>query len=187
MFASTLNFDYSGSGSVRESGNVSESGTESNSNFTFLFIVACLSPVICFCLAMTLSCLQCIGTEIKKRVIYKKNEYVLKQIEKKKNIVDGKLSNKYIKTLNANNLTDKIKQNMDTCAICIEQINLNEKIVTLLCGHTFHTKCLQQWVKKQTSQYNNPSCPLDRTVIIEIPKVSYNDEWYSSDSNSDYN
>ena len=66
MFESTQNFDYSGSGT--ESG----SGTVSNSNFTFLFIVACLSPVICFCLAMTLSCLQCIGTEIKKWYYIKK-------------------------------------------------------------------------------------------------------------------
>ena len=85
------------------------------------------------------------------------------------------------KHLNTKNQTDTIKNNVNECAICIEEITKKQKSVTLNCGHTYHKKCLQPWVKTQTSRYMNPSCPLDRIVIIEIPKVVYNDG-YSSDS-----
>ena len=169
--------DYSGNGSGSGSG----SGYGQRLSSPLWGILIAFSPLI---LVMT-AIILCTCKALKDYILTEIKE-CLRKCKDTPPIVNGKLSNKYIKTLNANNLTDKIKQNMDPCAICIEKITLNNITVTLLCGHTFHTKCLQQWVKKQTSEYNNPSCPLDRTVIIEIPKVWYNDQSYSSDSNSDY-
>ena len=90
--------------------------------------------------------------------------------KKPKLIVNGKLSKGYIKQLNKNNKNNKNNKKYE-CSICIETIKPYEKkIVHLNCSHKFHSKCLQKWVKTQTSSYINPTCPMDRIVIIDIPK-----------------
>lgn len=97
--------------------------------------------------------------------------------------VNGELSKKYIKKLNSKNQNDNITDDDIDCAICIEKITKRQKSVTLNCGHKFHKNCLQPWIKTQTSNYNSPTCPLDRTIIIQIPKV---EEYFEVDYNSDY-
>lgn len=32
---------------------------------------------------------------------------------------------------------------LPTCAVCLER--LDDSVVTILCNHTFHVNCLQQW------------------------------------------
>ncbi len=51
---------------------------------------------------------------------------------------------------------------MSQCVICLENINGNKK--TLQCGHTFHTKCIQKWLKK------NKTCPICRCIQIQKRK-----------------
>ena len=46
----------------------------------------------------------------------------------------------------------------DSCSICLEKYEINEKVVNLKCKHLFHKTCFQQWVAK--SVY----CPLCRQM-----------------------
>jgi len=93
-------------------------------------------------------------------------------------IVNNKLSNKYIKKLNTENKDSCIDT---TCSICLE--NVNNDGLTLGCKHHFHKGCLQEWVKQQILDWNNPSCPTCRTVVIEM---SDKDEYSNQSDNSDY-
>ena len=46
--------------------------------------------------------------------------------------------------------------NNQECIICLEI--LNNDIVILSCGHNFHYKCIQDWIKSKKSLVN--FCPL---------------------------
>ena len=46
---------------------------------------------------------------------------------------------------------DKIN---DTCVICLHQFEPKKHVTTLSCGHTFHKKCLVEWIMRKES------CPL---------------------------
>jgi hypothetical protein len=98
-------------------------------------------------------------------------------------IINGKLSKHFMKQLNSKN-SEKNSEIVE-CSICLEIIkSCEKKVLYLNCSHKFHRKCLQGWIKSQTSVYINPTCPLDRSVIIEIPKTIYNSD---SDSGISYN
>lgn len=61
---------------------------------------------------------------------------------------------------------------MDMCSICFETI---DHAVHTECGHIFHNKCLERWIK--TSKHFNATCPLCRfemkkSMIDEIKKNS---------------
>ena len=50
------------------------------------------------------------------------------------------------------------------CSICLEKINKCERNITLTeCNHTFHKKCLKQWLNK------NNTCPNCR-IPLSLPK-----------------
>lgn len=53
------------------------------------------------------------------------------------------------------------------CSICFEDIN---RAKTLGCGHAFHPKCINQWIKVG----RNRSCPLCRTHIAPVKNVVFN-------------
>mmetsp|Transcript_34108 Transcript_34108/g.49944 ORF Transcript_34108/g.49944 Transcript_34108/m.49944 type:complete len:346 (-) Transcript_34108:9-1046(-) len=44
------------------------------------------------------------------------------------------------------NHTKKKQQQPQTCAICLESYNVGEKVRTIPCFHTFHTKCIDPWL-----------------------------------------
>jgi hypothetical protein len=52
----------------------------------------------------------------------------------------------------------------DTCAICMEDIEADERVAGLKCGHGFHQKCLMQWLGRPGT---GPSagCPLCRGAV----------------------
>lgn len=108
-----------------------------------------------------------------KEYINDKIGQIRKYLNNTENIVNNKLSTKYIKKLNTKNNESCIDT---TCSICLENVNHNG--VTLNCKHRFHKECLQQWVKQQLLHVNNPSCPTCRMVVIEVTIK----EEYSSDS-----
>ena len=42
----------------------------------------------------------------------------------------------------------------EQCIICISEFKLNEKLITLECGHTYHYECITEWYQK------NQACPI---------------------------
>ena len=49
---------------------------------------------------------------------------------------------------------------LTNCPICLEDININEKIIKLSCNHCYHKSCLLPWINV------NKTCPMCR---IDIP------------------
>lgn len=103
----------------------------------------------------------------------------------KQPIIDKQLSSRYIKKLNKTN-TEKIKSH--ECTICFEEVNKNK--VVLNCGHVFHKKCLQPWIKQKLTNYEKPSCPSCRDIICynadNVQYIVYNIT-YDSDDSYDHN
>ena len=75
------------------------------------------------------------------------------------------------------NKNDMIKSD---CSICIQKINFNsflgDNFLNLECTHTFHKKCLQDWISSEMEKGVNPLCPLCRT---EIMKPNVENVYYS--------
>jgi hypothetical protein len=61
-----------------------------------------------------------------------------------------------IKTVNSNDEENLLNE----CPICLEQYAKDEKICILQCDHTFHEKCIKEWLK------NSENCPNCRENII---------------------
>mmetsp|Transcript_98130 Transcript_98130/g.277777 ORF Transcript_98130/g.277777 Transcript_98130/m.277777 type:complete len:194 (-) Transcript_98130:13-594(-) len=50
---------------------------------------------------------------------------------------------------------------VDTCAICLEDVEADERIAGLKCGHGFHQRCIMRWLGRcETS-----GCPLCREAV----------------------
>lgn len=52
--------------------------------------------------------------------------------------------------------------NIDTCSICLNQARKTRGVTSLLCGHTFHKKCIDLWKVK-----GGMTCPMCRKNIDE--------------------
>lgn len=65
---------------------------------------------------------------------------------------------------------------VDTCAICLEDVEADERVAGLQCGHGFHQKCIIKWLRRP----GGSGCPLCRGGICDIddnlrdPKVQCN-------------
>ena len=55
----------------------------------------------------------------------------------------------------------------DTCSICMEQYEINQKIYRTNCHHHFCIDCLQKWFSVKNS------CPMCRTEITQLKEVLY--------------
>ena len=77
------------------------------------------------------------------------------------------------------------------CSICLESVSeselntkKNNSVITTLCNHTFHKKCLQSCI-----HYGIKECPLCRTNIesdikkygFEVKPISSESEYYLDD------
>lgn len=65
-------------------------------------------------------------------------------------------------------LVDKVLTDLDEqqeCPICLNEFQYHEIVVTPKkdCGHTFHKKCLHQWLMSHSS------CPCCREKLLETP------------------
>jgi hypothetical protein len=47
---------------------------------------------------------------------------------------------------------------VDTCAICLEDVEADERIAGLDCGHGFHQRCIMRWLARPGTS----GCPLCR-------------------------
>ena len=60
----------------------------------------------------------------------------------------------------------KLESNLDSnCSICMGQMENGEMVTNLVCSHTFHTDCIQPYLKEY-----NYKCPICRT---ELGKAKY--------------
>lgn len=53
---------------------------------------------------------------------------------------------------------------LNECSICLEQYIKNDKVIELSCKHTYHEKCIKEWM--DTNNISNNSCPICRENII---------------------
>ena len=53
-----------------------------------------------------------------------------------------------------------VKKNFEFCPVCLANINRREIIRELSCGHKFHKKCIDHWLKKKAV------CPIDRKSML---------------------
>lgn len=72
-----------------------------------------------------------------------------------KNIKKYYTLNKNIKKIKDSDLENLINE----CSICLENYEINDKIIILNCTHIFHKRCLDLWLS------NNNSCPICREDI----------------------
>ena len=192
----------SGSGSENTStnnyiNNTKQENEETNNSMLFVAFIIGFSPLI----ILVLLVIFCIIRNIVKYYIYHPIKKCFKSIHEKYNnkiqqkilpIYNNKLNPLFIDQLNNLNIK-KIEDSKDIdCSICLESIKIDEdgesKIIILNCLHSFHTKCLDTWVKNKLENFSSPDCPLCRNEIITHDKISENSNYtnYYSDSDSDY-
>lgn len=53
------------------------------------------------------------------------------------------------------------------CGVCCEDNSKNDITRELECGHTFHRKCIDQWIKQRWSDRKTPDCPMCRNKLKE--------------------
>jgi hypothetical protein len=70
------------------------------------------------------------------------------------------------------------------CIVCMDQINTNETILRLTCGHYYHQNCIHEWLTKKSS------CPQCRHSLIDNPFLIESDSeesdlWFSEEESDD--
>merc|ERR1719277_1582282 len=53
---------------------------------------------------------------------------------------------------------------VDTCAICLEDVEADERVAGLQCGHGFHQKCIMKWLARPGVS----GCPLCRGAVCSV-------------------
>ena len=150
--------NFSGSDIVEGSG-YEDDDDKANS---LIFLLLPLSPLLLSALACVIVCFINIYYELIKKCIDYKWKYKLWKASKNEPIFNGKLSAKYITTLNTKNHSKIDKKEQLDCSICIEPIHLEKfklkknDLVFLECGHVYHKDCLQSWVKSQIKNIDKP-------------------------------
>ena len=129
------NGDDGGDGGDGGDGNKREYNKENNEFIQFMMV---------FLLLMSCS-----------RACYECNKYLYQKI------INSCNKNKL--TCRRLNSTDEDKL-LNECSICLEQYVKNEKVIELQCKHTYHEKCIKEWI--DTNNASNNSCPICRESII---------------------
>ena len=44
---------------------------------------------------------------------------------------------------------NKQKDNFHECVICLEEMKTGEDLTIIGCSHIYHSKCIQNWIKKK--------------------------------------
>ena len=58
---------------------------------------------------------------------------------------------------------------MDTCSICLDDINENDKKYTLSCNHVFHFSCFRDYAFNKNTTFYKP-CPNCKQLNLNIDK-----------------
>ena len=78
--------------------------------------------------------------------------------------------------------------NLNECIICFELLN-NDNVALLSCGHKYHYKCIQNWIKSKKTLINMcPICNEGKNVeIINIYETQLSQDNYSLNENLNEN
>ena len=83
----------------------------------------------------------------------------LDELIKKKTVNDNLLKN--FKTDEVTELMmAKLESDEEVCGICLDSYSIGQFRKYLPCGHRFHNECIEQWLKKQST-----NCPLDNMPV----------------------
>ena len=107
---------------------------------------------------------------------------------------DSKSINVWSKTLEIETVKEQSKVCLDDCAICLSKIkSTKEHSKLVVCGHRFHTKCINKYVSTINKSNGIASCPLCRSGSSDIEiinskkkRIAEQASAYSSDGYSDY-
>ena len=89
-----------------------------------------------------------------------------------------------IKSEQEKNKQEKNKQEDNKCSICFETMLNNGELRTTPCGHTFHSECLNTWLRTKNT------CPLCRARIqapVIVPQINPQLAQQIADANDDAN
>jgi len=59
----------------------------------------------------------------------------------------------------------------ETCSICLDEYQTDERIGVLSCGHAFHSSCIKEWFKSLTAAGKKKTCPLCRKQNVIIKSI----------------
>merc|ERR1711865_743977 len=54
-----------------------------------------------------------------------------------------------------------------SCSVCLEDFKESSLLLTLPCGHAFHSKCCKKWLE------NHRTCPNCRADVADVPTTSF--------------
>jgi DNA-directed RNA polymerase subunit RPC12/RpoP len=69
-----------------------------------------------------------------------------------------------VKRMNLKNLF-KCKSEKIDCSVCCSQVEENEYVRELPCGHKFHKKCVDEWLFLSLRDKDEINCPMCRHKI----------------------
>ena len=72
-------------------------------------------------------------------------EYIRRQREQMREEEEGNI---ITPNLNSIKLSQDLPSNKKSCIICLIDMKINDKIIILPCTHSFHEKCIIEWLKK---------------------------------------
>lgn len=72
-------------------------------------------------------------------------------------------------------ITKEDDENMDTCAVCIENYRIGETVRILPCNHRFHKNCIDQWLLARRT------CPMCKMDILKHYGLIHEDEPFIED------
>lgn len=154
-----------------------------------VIILVMTAPCCCVCLfyCFKRSCLyikDCISAYNIHMALKSHKRDIFKQI-RENGIVNKKLTKEFIAKLNAANRECQVEKTKtgdnNYCSVCLDNIKIDtkkvwtsksdiNKNVYLNCGHNLHKNCLQSWVTSKVNEEVAPTCPVCRSVIVELPK-----------------
>ena len=158
------------------------SGSDEDNDYTKIYILDIVMLLVILSMCVGVCLFMWISNLVDK---CKRKKKIKTKIHRDDDIINNKLTNKYINRLNTENKkTIEIETN---CPICFDSIYTVKKktLIYLNCSHIFHNNCLQEWVKTQSKNNNVINCPLCRDNIIKrIPNRTDNQIVYDSDNES---
>ena len=60
-----------------------------------------------------------------------------------------------------------------TCSVCIETYSDGQRLLGLVCGHTYHYRCVLDWFQSVALEGTPPACPQCRQYIFGKPNRTF--------------